>query len=103
MGSLFKTGITLIVVAFVLWLYKDFGNTLPISKNLDTIMGYLGAACIGIHLLIYLYITLGSKTWKTSHRNRCVRCGAKVPKGEIYCSYHQVEFQNDYLNKKKNS
>ncbi|MBN1354803.1 hypothetical protein JXA40_00880 [bacterium] len=97
MQWLIKSGILLVVAGLAAFFYKDAGHALPISQQMDTYMILLGMFLIVLYFGIYIAFIISGQTWKRSHQNRCVRCGKKIPKGEIYCEFHRMEVQTEYL------
>jgi hypothetical protein len=97
MNPLFRIGLIALLVAFGLWIYKDQGNAIPVFPSLDTYLAIGGAACIVLFLLLFVLTTVSGKTYKVVHKNRCPRCGRRVPKGEIYCNFHRQEVQSEFL------
>ncbi len=95
MQGVFKTGIVLIIISFGMWIYKDKGNSLPLSSNLDSMLLWLGCVCIVFFVLTYLYAMLTRGAGKTS-KKKCVRCGKKIPKGEMYCEFHKQQVTKQF-------
>ena len=99
MYNLLKSGIFLFVLGFVAWYYEDAGNTLPLTPHLDTFLFALSAVPITIFATVYLVGLISGTATKTKRKNRCIRCGKKIPKGEIYCEYHKIEVEKEYRKK----
>ncbi|HPQ40442.1 MAG TPA: hypothetical protein PLV45_08720 [bacterium] len=98
MTTVLKTGIVLILVAMGLWIYEhEFENALPISADLDVWCAVLGAALIVIFLLVYFYAMAFGMTSKWRRAGRCVRCGKKIGKNEMYCEFHKQEVAEQFL------
>ncbi len=99
MYSLLKTGVILFVLGFVAWYYEDAGHSLPLTPHLDTILFALSIAPITIFATVYLVGLISGTAAKTRQKNRCIRCGKKVSKGEIYCDFHKMEVDKEYRKK----
>mgnify|MGYP001547061894 CR=1 FL=1 len=98
MSAVFKLGVVLLISAFGMWLYEhEFENTLPISPNLDTWAAMAGGILLAIFGLVYLYSSMFNVSKKWSKSGRCVRCGVKVKKNEMYCDFHKNEVANEFL------
>jgi len=98
MIQLLKTGLILLMVAFSLWIYEnEFENALPISSNLDSFLGILGAVLLVVAILGFVFGKLFGKTAKWRKKTHCVRCGAKIGKNEMYCAKHKNEIAAEYL------
>jgi len=97
--TVLKIGITLILASFGMWLYEhEFDNVLPISPDLDVWVGALGLLLLVIFLVIFFGASMLGMSMKWSKKGRCVRCGVKIPKTEMYCEFHKKEVANEYLN-----
>lgn len=98
MATVLKTGIILLLVSMGLWIYEhEFENALPISSDLDVWCAILGGILVAIFILVFLYAKLFGVTAKWSRAGRCVRCGKRISKNEMYCEFHKKEVADQYL------
>ncbi len=100
MKWLIKVGVVLIVLGFAAFFYADAGHPLPIYKHLDNFLIFLGLGLVAIYFLIVIFMLLFSHGVQVSRKGRCVRCGKKIPKGEVYCEFHRAQVANEFLSHK---
>ena len=93
-NSFIGTGLLLMGAAFVCWLIEDQGNALPI-QNLDVILFLAGGLLVGIHIFGYVMQTVNAASI-AGKRGKCVRCGKKTLKGEIYCAKHMKKVREEF-------
>ncbi|MBN1296347.1 hypothetical protein JXA80_06175 [bacterium] len=98
MAIVFKWGIILLLVSLGLWVYEhEFENTLPFTPALDVWCAAAGAILIAVFLMVYAYSLLFGVSSKWRRAGRCVRCGIRIPKNEMYCDFHKKEVASDFL------
>lgn len=44
---------------------------------------------------IAIVMKIGGKIFKPFMKNKCIRCGATIPEGRIYCSTHEREITDE--------
>jgi hypothetical protein len=92
-----KVGVILAIIGFAAFFYKDAGNQLPIHPDLDTVLILSGFGLVILYIVVYVLMMITGKSYKISHKNRCTRCGKKIPKGEVYCDFHKEEAQTEFV------
>ena len=97
MQNLIKTGFIFLAIGLGLFFYKDAGRPLPISDHLDNLFFAMGTASLIIFAFVMMIGLITGKTYGLTKKTRCVRCGRKIKKGEVYCQFHQQELSSEFL------
>lgn len=98
MISFLKAALIILIVSFGLWIYEhEFDHTLPFHQDLDVWLSILGAFLLVFFVIVALISKFFGTTSKWRRKYRCVRCGAKIGKNEMYCPKHKSEIANEFL------
>ncbi len=97
MLSLLKAAMIILIVAFGLWMYENEFDNEPLIRGLDTVLGYLGGILLAITVISGSVLFIMGKTAKWQMKTRCIRCGVKIGKNEMYCAKHKQEVADEYL------
>jgi hypothetical protein len=97
MLSLLKLAMIILVVAFGLWIYENEFDNEPIIRGLDAILGYLGGLLLAFAFIGGTVFHITGKTVKWKMKTRCIRCGVKINKNEMYCPKHKQEVAEEFL------
>lgn len=85
-------------LSFALWFYEhDFNHSLPIHDDLDVWIAYLGGVMMVVFVITSVFSRFMGGTAKWRRKYRCIRCGAKIKKNEMYCEKHKNEIADQYL------
>jgi len=96
--TVLKTGIILLLASLGMWFYEhEFEHTLPFNSDLDIWAATLGSLLIAVYLLAAIYVILIGGSAKWARKSRCVRCGIKIPKNDMYCEFHKAEIAEEFL------
>ena len=97
MLSIFKTAIILLLVSFALWIYQNEFEKDLFIPYIDTVLGIAGGLLLAFGIVGTVFGKLVGKTEKWQRKRRCIRCGIKIPKNELYCPAHKVEAAEEFL------
>jgi hypothetical protein len=83
----------LVYLGLFVWIDNHPGT--PIA-GLDTVVLGLAVLFLGIAFFVMLRLVF-TGAWRVSRRNRCVRCGARIDPGLLYCAHHLEQARREMV------
>lgn len=97
MLSVMKAAIIILMVAFGLWIYENEFDRELFIPYVDAVLGIIGGLLLAFAILGAITGKIVGTTERWQRKTRCIRCGIKIAKNEMYCPAHKKEVAEEFL------